>query len=89
MKTPIQLKGPFAANEQIILGEKISHLAISAPFNHKFKINNEKQEFIMNKFNILDYEVDSITSLSFVQDEDSKTIITYILEKEDENETNI
>ena len=95
MTKAIQLQGPFASNKDILnlqAGETISHLAILAPYNHKIKITqlgNIEQEITIGKYELLDYEVDSIIKLDFSQKEGSSTIVTYILEKEEDlNATN-
>lgn len=93
MTTPIQLMGPFNTGENILsdYNGQITHLSIAAPYNHVFKIDGV--EVTMNKMKILDYEIEdnAFSSLSFNQNEDINTLVTFNLEIEDGeigNETN-
>ena len=89
MIIPIQLAGPFSAGDNILKDycqDKynqpiITHLAIFAPYNHTFTIN-DTEIITMNKMKILDYEIEDNTffSLRFNQNEDSNTLVTFDLE---------
>ena len=92
MIIPIQLVGPFNAGDNILedyYKDKdnqpiITHLAIFAPYNHTFTINDTNENITINKMKILDYEIEDNTffSLKFNQDEDSNTLVTFDLEIE-------
>lgn len=93
MASIIQLQGPFKEGADIKLGTDVSHVAISAPINHQIKINKdvEKDNIItIGKSKMIDYESDSIETLTFCQNEGSVTTITYTYTKKeaDGNETN-
>ena len=97
MIIPIQLTGPFIKGNNILenyykdknKNTIITHLAIFAPYNHTFTINNTNEIITINKMKILDYEIENNTffSLCFNQDEDSNTLVTFNLEIEEKGGT--
>lgn len=96
MTSIIQLQGPFKGgaditDADITLEGNVSHVAISAPINHQIKINKEEDNIItIGKSKMIDYESDSIETLTFCQNKGSATTITYTYTKKeaDGNEAN-
>lgn len=91
MASIIQLQGPFKGGTDITLEANVSHVAISAPMNHQIQINKDLEEdniITIGKFKMIDYESDSIETLTFCQDEGSATTIIYTEKEADGNETN-
>ncbi len=80
----IQIKGPFAANEEIVNRISssdflyIKEIGISTKTRHYVSLDGEN--FEIGKTGMLQFQDTHITSIKFSQNEDEKTLVECILE---------
>lgn len=84
-----QLTGPFERNEELIdkIRETnpgfnyIKKLGVQSKMGHQLKINDK--QFMIGEKDLIEFFDVNITSIFFLQDENEKTILDFILKDED------